>query len=79
MFLLNFLIFKQISKKEMYALTNKNYYNLEENKQRREETQKHERKKEELKARKEKVKELDDVLNIFFSYFEISLIFYFRR
>jgi hypothetical protein len=45
----------------MYALTNKNYFNLEENKQRREEMQRKEKKKEDLKSRKEKVKELDDV------------------
>lgn len=57
----------------MYALTNKNYYNLEENKQRREEMQKQERKREELKSRKEKVKELDDVMNFISIFSGISL------
>ena len=51
----------------MYALTNKNYYNLEENKQKRNEVLKNEKKKEDLKTRKEKVKELDDVFIINFN------------
>ena len=46
----------------MYALTNKNYYNLEENKSRRDELLRQEKKRDEIKARKEKVKELDDVI-----------------
>lgn len=50
----------------MYALTNKNYYNLEENKQRREELLRQEKKKEDLKVRKEKIKELDDVILFYF-------------
>lgn len=45
----------------MYALTNKKFYNLEENKQKREEMLKKERKMEDMKLRKEKVKELDGV------------------
>lgn len=45
----------------MYALTSKNYYNLEENKQRREEMFKREKKMEDMRLRKEKMKELDEV------------------
>lgn len=58
----------------MYALTNKNYYNLEENKQKREETLKKERKMEDMKLRKEKVKELDGVFLISNTRFSLNFL-----
>lgn len=52
----------------MYALTNKNYMKLEENKAKREEQVKSEKRREELKQRKDKMKELDEVIIYFLFY-----------
>ena len=46
----------EVSKKDMYKLTNKNYENLPEVKKRKEE----ERKKEEFKLRQQRAKELEE-------------------
>ena len=51
----------QVNKKDMHALTSKNYEQLPEIKKKKEE----ERKKEEMKKRRENVKKLEQVNNIF--------------
>ncbi len=50
----------QVSKKDMHALTSKNYELLPEIKKRKEE----EKKKEEMKLRREKVKQLEQVTKL---------------